>query len=265
MLFAFVADAGAAVQCSLDSDIAFGPCSGGGEDPRDGLADGPHTFRVRTIDALGNTATIVRSFVIDTIAPALRLTGGPTKDGTIDSRTAEFSFESEAGAALTCRVDGGGFRACSGNGVDRLTRLADGGHKFAVRAADVAGNATVVERPFKVNAPGGKLLALVRHRWSRIGRNTRVRTLEVRELPAGATVTVACKGRGCPAGKPATLRPRRGAVLLTGRFRGRLLAPGTLITVRAAAPGYFAKTVRFTARRGDIPRVKTTYAKRLPR
>src|SRR5439155_12201615 len=34
------------------------------------LADGPHTFRVKAIDAAGNESTVVsRSFTVDTVAP----------------------------------------------------------------------------------------------------------------------------------------------------------------------------------------------------
>ena len=70
--FAFHAgEAGAAVECSIDTGTPdFGPCTEeGSETPEGPLSDGPHTFRVRSIDPAGNQATATRDFEVDTSLP----------------------------------------------------------------------------------------------------------------------------------------------------------------------------------------------------
>ena len=54
--FGFAATGGA-VSCSLDSETAFGPCSGGDSHSVSGLADGAHTFRVRVVDASATSSS----------------------------------------------------------------------------------------------------------------------------------------------------------------------------------------------------------------
>ena len=69
--FEYSAETGATTVCSLDEGTpAFAPCAS----PRDHhaatpLADGPHTFRVRSTDRAGNTVTQTRDFRVDTVCP----------------------------------------------------------------------------------------------------------------------------------------------------------------------------------------------------
>ena len=103
--FDFSAEAGATVQCSIDTGTAnFGPCSGASShQPASDLADGSYTFRVRATDAAGNSATQTRSFTVDSAAPSLAITGGPSGD-TNDPRPT-FTFTGGAGATLSCSID----------------------------------------------------------------------------------------------------------------------------------------------------------------
>ena len=139
--FAFSSDEPkAGLECSLDSG-AYGACTS----PRalSGLADGAHTFKVRAKDAAGNVDKTPASagFTVDTVAPETTITSGtfgPTKDST-----PTFAFSSsESGSTFQCRVDGEGFRPCSGPGSKDTpaSALADGAHGFEVRAVDKAGN-----------------------------------------------------------------------------------------------------------------------------
>jgi hypothetical protein len=136
--FDFQAAPGSAFRCALDGG-ALAACTSPMQLP--GLVDGDHTFTVQAFageDAVSDPAT--RAFTLDTTRPpAPEVSGGP--DGfTVTS--------AEAGAALACSLDGGAFEAC-GSGVS-YPGLSDGEHVLAVRATDMAGNASVTEHRFTV-------------------------------------------------------------------------------------------------------------------
>ncbi|MBN1530850.1 MAG: hypothetical protein JW895_17445, partial [Thermoleophilaceae bacterium] len=139
--FGFSSEAGATFECRLD-DGAWEAC----ESPRalTELAQGLHTFRVRAVDAAGNTdpSEATRTWTVDTEAPETTLGGGP--DGVVAAKSASLSFgSSEGGSAFECRVDGGGWEPCTSPRA--LTNLAEGGHTFRVRATDAAGNTDPTE------------------------------------------------------------------------------------------------------------------------
>ncbi len=158
--FAFSAGAGSTLECSIDTGSAsFGPCSSAtGHQPAADLADGSYTFRVRATDAAGNTTTQTRSFSVDTVAPSLSITDGPT-GATTDPRPT-FSFTAGSGATLSCSIDTGtaGFGSCSGATTHQPTSdLADAAYTFRVRATDAAGNATTQTRSFSVDTTAPSL------------------------------------------------------------------------------------------------------------
>ena len=150
--FTFTAEAGAALQCSIDQGTpSFGPCaSGSSHSAGTPLADGDWTFRVQATDAANNVATATRSFTVDTVAPDTQIDSGP--DGLIATATADFAFTSEAGAGFECRLDGGDFQSCGSP--KSYAGLGDGDHTFEVRAVDVAGNPdpSPASRSFSVDA-----------------------------------------------------------------------------------------------------------------
>ena len=83
----------------------------------------------------------------------------------------------------------------------------------------------------------------------------RVRLLRVQQTPAGAKVTIRCRGRGCP-----TKSQRRFAV---GNARGvapvdfrtfqRVLRAGVTLEILVSKPGAIGKYTRFTIRRHKFP------------
>jgi len=137
--FTFVspdAGAGATFQCSLDG-AAFTPCSS----PRNlvGLAIGPHTFAVRVRDAVGNLdpTPATRTWTVDLAAPNTTIVDGPA--GLQASASASFTFSSnEQPVTFECRLDYGAFAACSSPVT--VLALAQGLHRFSVRATDAAGH-----------------------------------------------------------------------------------------------------------------------------
>ena len=148
--FAFsTSEPGSTFECRVSSG-AFAPCTSPFTSPP--LADGEHTFEVRSIDPAGNVETpaVSRAFTVDTVSPDTTITSGPT--GTINDATPTFGFGSpDAGATLECRVDSEAFGPCASPYT--TAALANGSHTFQARATDAAGNTdpTPASRTFTVN------------------------------------------------------------------------------------------------------------------
>ena len=134
---------GVSFECRLDPSAGgtWAPCSS----PKayTGLAQGPHRFEVRAIDAAGNTdpSPAVRTFNVDTIPPNTLIDSGPA--GLTNNPSPSFAFHSpQPGVSFECRLDpsaGGTWTPCSSP--KAYTALARGPHRFEVRAIDAAGNA----------------------------------------------------------------------------------------------------------------------------
>lgn len=135
--FSFSAsEGGGSFQCSLDGG-AFTGCTS----PKTytGLAAGPHTFRVRAIDAAGNldASPATHGWTIDLAAPETTIDTAPASLTSSTSATFTFS-SSESGSTFECSLDAGAFGACTSP--HSYGALAEGPHTFRVRASDTAGN-----------------------------------------------------------------------------------------------------------------------------
>ncbi|MEO7733043.1 MAG: LamG domain-containing protein [Kofleriaceae bacterium] len=103
------------------------------------LADGPHSFSVRAIDAAGNSddTPAEKVWTIDTVAPDTTLTDGPPSAD--NSVMATFAFRSaERNVFFDCSLDSAGFLPCVSGAA--FGPVGDGTHSFLVRARDRAGN-----------------------------------------------------------------------------------------------------------------------------
>ena len=124
----------ALLECSLDG-APFERCAS--TKTYTGLAKGKHSFRVRSVDAAGNTdpTPARREWQVDAKAPATEVTEAP-EEFSQDSR---FEFaSSEKHSSFECKVDDGEYQACTSP--KRYPGLADGRHRFRVRTIDRAGN-----------------------------------------------------------------------------------------------------------------------------
>jgi hypothetical protein len=131
--------AGALFECRVDSSSpnAYEPCTS--PHSTAALAEGSHTFAARAIDAAGNpdASPATRRFTVDTTPPDTSITAGPS--GPTADRTPTFSFTAtEAGSTFKCKVDSQAFAPC--RSPKTTAPLADGVHRFYVRATDRAGN-----------------------------------------------------------------------------------------------------------------------------
>ena len=153
--FSFTADEPSSTfECRLDS-AAFSPC----DSPRlfTGLADGPHAFRVRATDLLGNIGpTATRTWTIDTTPapegdtdpPETTIDSGPKAKTKKRKATIEFSAD-EPGSTFECSLDGEDFAPCDSPFAQKVKRKR---HAFEVVATDPSGNAdpTPAEHRWKV-------------------------------------------------------------------------------------------------------------------
>jgi large repetitive protein len=129
-------EAGATFECALDGG-AWTACAS----PRTytGLADGPHSFAVRAVDAAGNVdqTPATRNWTVDTTAPQTTIVSGPPSETT--STVATFGFvSSESGSAFDCRLDNGAWSSCTSP--KSYSGIGPGNHTFQVRARDPLGN-----------------------------------------------------------------------------------------------------------------------------
>jgi arylsulfatase A-like enzyme len=134
--FAFTAEEGATLSCSLDgSDPATctSPIS------YTGLAAGDHTFSVFATDLSGNVgpaATYAWTVASAFVNPPT-ITQKPTNPTTSSSATFSFTGGPEA-VGFRCSLDGAAFTDCTSP--KTYTGLLKGAHTFKVRAVDANGN-----------------------------------------------------------------------------------------------------------------------------
>ena len=141
----------ASFQCRRDGG-AFATCTS--PQAYSALADGSHTFEVRAIDQAGNIdATPASStWTVDTIAP--QTTIDPNPPALSNSAAASFTFSRHRHrrlgvASFQCRLDStqaADWATCTSP--QTYSALADGTHKFEVRAIDQAGNTDATPATF---------------------------------------------------------------------------------------------------------------------
>jgi large repetitive protein len=129
----FLADEPATFQCKLD-DRTFEPCNSPAS--YGGLGDGGHAVSVRAIDLAGNVGSASYSWTVDATPPETKIDSRPKARTTATS--AVFTFSGGGSSRFECRLDSASFSRCASPRSYR--RLAAGGHRFAVRAIDPAGN-----------------------------------------------------------------------------------------------------------------------------
>jgi hypothetical protein len=133
------------LECKLDG-AAYAACTSPLTTAE--LAQGAHTFAVRATALTGNTGTVVRAFLVDTVGPAITIVSGPT--GATDS-TPTWTFTlAEAPTTATCRVDAAAWTACNA-GVFTSQPLGDGDHVFEIEARDALGNPSTLALPFSLD------------------------------------------------------------------------------------------------------------------
>jgi Bacterial Ig-like domain len=244
--------------CRLDG-AAAAPCTS----PKSlsGLSEGSHTFTVAVADALGNTTVVKRDVFVNAVRPSVAITSGPADGVVLRTTSATFGFTAAGGGAVSCSLDSEtAYRPCSGASSDALAGLPDGAHTFRVRVRDVSDDVAIASRAFAVDTstPGLKEIvkrivnASVWFRYKAFPHFTTLRQLGLRRVPAGATISVRCKGRHCPA---RSLRKRGHGSVRLAKFIGRRLRVGTRLTIQVTKPGAIGKQFVITIRKARTPRL----------
>jgi hypothetical protein len=158
--FTFSSTSAAAVgfDCALDApggpSAVFEPCPGtAGTASYAGLQQGEHTFRVRALTDGGTPlGEAPRTFVVDTIAPAVTITSGPP--AVIRETNAVFEFtSSDPQSRFECThifPDGARSTISCESGWHPYD-LFEGVHRFEIAAIDPAGNVGTTSRTVRVD------------------------------------------------------------------------------------------------------------------
>lgn len=126
--FAFDVTENGTATCQLDAG-AFIACTS--PVTYTAIADGGHTFRVRTGDFQA-----AHTWIVDTVPPETVFTTAPAISNR--TRPPAFVMDSEQGARFECSLNGEPFKACAAAAEPAPVR--DGKNSFAARAVDAAGN-----------------------------------------------------------------------------------------------------------------------------
>jgi hypothetical protein len=108
---------------------------------------GAHQITVRWTDVAGNVTTVIRSFTVDTVLPAISITSPATDNALVKSTRPTVAFtvtDTNASATSSCRVDSQAFGTCESPW--STPTLADGSHTIDIRHTDKAGNVRTVSR-----------------------------------------------------------------------------------------------------------------------
>jgi hypothetical protein len=134
--FTFSAAGGGTPQCKWDNE-SFAACPSATSASRSGLADGPHTFEVKSTDVAGNVGSATRTWIVDRTPPQTNLVSGPPATTSTGDATLTFSAD-DPDAGFQCSLDGAVFATCSSP--QSYSGLGNGDHTFRVRATDQVGN-----------------------------------------------------------------------------------------------------------------------------
>lgn len=139
----------AGFECQIDNVVAFTACTSPYTGPA--VTDGMHTFRVRVTDSVGNTSTDTYDWIVDTQAPTVTITGGPS--GSVNTTSGTFTFNTAGSpSSVRCKLDSAAYATCASP--TTVTGFTDGPHTFTVQVADAAGNTAIASRSFTVVTQG---------------------------------------------------------------------------------------------------------------
>ncbi len=119
-----------------------------------GLSQGSHTFTVRAVDKVGNYGDVSRTFTVDSVTPALKVTA-PASGAVLTSTSATVKWTGSDGtsgiAAYYIKRDTGAWTTLSSSTLSyTYAGLSHASHTVTVRAVDKAGNLRDVAVTFSV-------------------------------------------------------------------------------------------------------------------
>jgi Putative metal-binding motif/RTX calcium-binding nonapeptide repeat (4 copies) len=146
-----------------------------------------------------------------------------------------------------------------GDGFIRPVDCDDGNPAARPNAPEVRGNA-VDENCDNRASPFAELATVVSNRWAVARDFSLLRSLVVRNAPAGARIVLRCEGGGCPISRARrrTVRRDLARVVLHRGFRRARLRPGTRLRLSITAPQTIGRTYTYTVKRSALPDSRIT-------
>jgi hypothetical protein len=146
----------------------------------------------------------------------------------------------------------------NGGTVLTTTFSTPGPHAVRLRVTNAAGLTSVATETIDVLARATPLMQpfpVVRIAGSYYARGVKLRLLRVQQMPAGARVTVRCKGHGCPLKSASRVAVSNGHGVAQIEFKRfeRWLPAGVSLEILVSNPGEIGKYTRFRARRAKPP------------
>ncbi|MBI4897580.1 MAG: hypothetical protein HY827_04345 [Actinobacteria bacterium] len=144
--FTFSSEADTTFECEFDT-TGYSPCSS--PFATGTLAEGLHEFRVRAVDAAGNTEATPewREFTVDITPPTVTILDPPS--GSVFNWTGLWVTFSVSDGSTTCRLDGAAAESCSSPAI--LSGLDEGPHTLVVTSTDLAGNSGSAVADFTID------------------------------------------------------------------------------------------------------------------
>jgi hypothetical protein len=149
----------------------------------------------------------------------------------------------------------------AGSSTQTTTFATPGPHVVHLRVTNAAGLSSVASNTITATSPEPTLMQpfpVVSIAGSEGSVKVKITLLSV-QAPIGTTVTVSCRGRGCPAKHSVTVRAgginnhHAGLVLITFTRFQRTLRPGAVLKITVSQSGLIGKYTRFTIRRNRPP------------
>jgi hypothetical protein len=145
-----------------------------------------------------------------------------------------------------------------------IAGLSSGGYEIAFQGAVSAPVVTtptpvsVPTPPSPVSQPGHpaqrRLKVKIILSWTWAHSRSTLRSVRVGKLPRGASVTISCRGRGCP--RRAAHADKAKLSRLLASLDGAVYRAGDRIYITVSAPGYLAERAELVIRNGARPTVK---------
>ncbi len=233
-----------------------------------GLSPDTYTVRAEQSDEVGN---------LGMSAPVTFTVSAPAAPPAVPPPTASFkwfpaapktgenvslvSSSTDAASPITAfawaLTGNGAFQA--GKPVLTTSFSSPGNHVVQLRVTDGNGHSSVATQTVYVSSSPLILMQpfpIVRIAGSETSSGVRLSLLTA-QAPAGARVTVSCRGRGCPTKSESRVavssKRNAGAVVVEFRRFERSLAAGVILDVRISKAGEIGKFTRFVVRHGKLP------------
>lgn len=131
--------------CKLDTQASFVTCPTNFLYPSI-VGDGPHSFSIYVIDAIGNTSNVATyNWSIDRTVPVLQIVQTPPKETRLQDAKFVMTVNDGVGSTprVMCRVQPVAFEVCSLTKI--FSGLSEGNKVFEVYAEDAAGNRSAIQ------------------------------------------------------------------------------------------------------------------------